>query len=112
MKIKTGHTELRRQRGKMKTVAQNLREKTRQESKEFKKAVEKLRKQKGLKPHPKYGKIDSIVYGRTKGNGSPVINPHRKAEKERMNALGLKNRKQLRKFRKKETKAAAVLNSH
>jgi len=104
MKIKTSRTELRNQRGKIKTAAHNLREKTKQESKEFQKAVEKLRKQKGLKPHPKYGKPDSILYGRTKGDGSSVINPQRKAEKLRMEALGLKNRKQLRKYRKKENK--------
>jgi len=44
------------------------------------------------------------IASRPKGHGSPVINQHRQTEKGLMTALRVKNRKQLRKYRKQQTK--------
>jgi hypothetical protein len=60
---------------------------------------------------PRSKRIAAKRMAKSRGVGMPIINPHRKAEKLRMDVLGLKSRKQLRKARKKETKRKAAYGS-
>jgi len=64
------------------------------------KATERTKKSFSKKPVPRSKRIAIKLASKPRGSGMPIVNPQRQAEKQTMRALGLKNRKQLRKHKK------------
>ena len=56
------------------------------------------------KPVPRSKRIALKLAGKSRGAGMPAVNQHRRTEKSMIAALHLKTRKQLRKYRKQQTK--------
>lgn len=66
--------------------------------------IERERESYTKKPVPRSKRIAKKLASKSRGYGSPSINQHRQTEKGLMTALRVKNRKQLRKYRKQQTK--------